>query len=358
MRDDIREWLTLANCQGVGALALRRLVEKFGTPGNVLRAPRIDHVQTDGIGPEAAAGIARADGAFADAQVRAAELHGVGLVTLADDAYPPRLRETAAPPPILSFRGDLALLAGPTVAMVGARQLTDYGRHVARMFAEELARRGVCVVSGMALGIDACAHEGALRGGGPTAAVLGTGLDHPYPATNRRLFDRICASGVVISEFPLGTRADPVNFPRRNATISGVSQGVVVVEAGPGSGSLLTAQYAAEQGREVFGIPGPVTSPKSLGPHELIREGATLAQSPESILVELGIAPRPTGHAPRLSGVEGEILACLTPGTGTHVDAIAESVGMPPHEVLGILLSLELGSHVTQMPGKRFALTN
>ena len=359
MREDITDWLTLAKCPGLGQVVFGRLIDRFGCPGRVLSASRSDLTSVDQIGFEVARSIQHADNRWADEQLSACLNHDVDIVTLADDTYPALLRETFAPPPLLFFKGHLDVTSRPSVALVGARSCSQYGRHIARMFGEELARRGVCVVSGLALGIDACAHEGALKGGA-TAAVMGTGLDHPYPKSNLNLFHQICDRGVVISEFPMGTTADPTHFPRRNQTIRGLSPGVTVVEGGPGSGSLLTAQFALEQNREVFAVPGLVTSSKSLGPHSLIRQGAHLAQSPDDILAEIDgvessaeILCRP---APELTGVEGEVVACLSPGSGIHVDAIASQVHLPAHEVLTILLQLELSSHVSQLPGKQFTL--
>lgn len=360
MREDIAEWLALANSPGLGPVGIRRLLDRFGSAGSVLSASRFDLEDVDQIGPEVASAIHRLDLTWADVQLASCSAHNVDILTIADSDYPALLLETFSPPPLLYVKGDHRILDRPSVALVGARNSSPYGRHVARSFGEELARKGVCVVSGMALGIDACSHEGALRGG-PTAAVLGTGLDHPYPISNLALFHQICEKGVVVSEFPMGTTADPKHFPRRNRTISGLSLAVVVVEGGPRSGSLLTAQYALEQDREVFAVPGPVTSPKSLGPHYLLQQGAHLAQSPGDILANIagveapGIPATPT-TATALSGVEGKIVACLSSGQVTHVDTIAHEVHLPPHKVLPILLALELASHVCQLPGKNFAL--
>lgn len=360
MRDDIADWLTLLKCPGLGPVAMGHLLARFTTPGAVLRASFSDLIQTESLGPEAARAVRKADMQWAEDQLLACDSHSVDILTLADEAYPEQLKNTFAPPPVLYVKGDISAATLPCVAIVGARKSTSYGRHIARMFGEELARRGVCVVSGLALGIDACAHQGALRGGA-TIAVMGTGLDHPYPLTNLAVFNEICEKGAVISEFPMGTRADPKHFPRRNQTISGISLGVLVVEAGPESGSLLTAQFAIDQNRDVFAIPGPVTSSNSLGPHDLIREGAVLAQSPDSILQELGllsdqsVRPHPQ-QVPALSGIEGEIVACLSSSGTSHVDTIATSVGRPSGEVLTILLGLELSSLVSQLPGKQFAL--
>jgi DNA processing protein len=359
MREDITDWLTLANCTGLGPIVTGRLIDRFGSPGSVLHASFSDLRATDQVGPELARSIRSADKAWADTQLAACRMHEVDILTLADDEYPAPLLETFTPPPLLYVKGHLSTLALPGVAVVGARTCTQYGRHVARMYAEELARRGVCVVSGLALGIDACAHEGALKGG-TTAAVMGTGLDHPYPKTNLSLFHQICEQGIVISEFPMGTGADPKHFPRRNQTISGLSQGVLVVEGGPGSGSLLTAQFALEQNREVFAVPGPVTSSKSLGPHNLIRQGAHLTQSPDCIFAELRgmeVAPHLSDTpSVKLSGLEGRIVDCLASETGVHVDTIADELSLPSHQVLPILLQLELSSYVDQLPGKRFSL--
>jgi DNA processing protein len=361
MRSDIADWLALANCPGLGPIGYRRIVAHFGSPGVALSASSSALRSIPQVGPEVARSIGMASHDYAATQLEACEKHSVSAITLADSNYPTLLLETFAPPPVLFAKGSMEALDRPTVAVVGARHCSQYGRHIARSFSEELARRGICVVSGMALGIDACAHEGALKGGA-TAAILGTGLDHPYPMSNLQLFHEICESGVVISEFPMGTTVDPKYFPRRNRTISGISQGVVVVEGGPRSGSLLTAQYALEQDREVFAVPGPVTSAKSLGPHHLIQEGAHLAQSPDDICNEI-LGSKGSEHTPivvpeTLSGIEGEIVSCLMSGHETHVDTIATEVKIPPHEALSILLTLELEARVRQLPGKHFALAH
>jgi len=360
MRSDIANWLALANCPGLGPIGYRRIVAHFGSPGVALSASSSALRSIPQVGPEVARSIGMASLDWADTQLEACEKHCVEAITLADSNYPALLLETFAPSPVLFAKGSMEALDRPTVAVVGARHCSQYGRHIARSFSEELSRRGICVVSGMALGIDACAHEGALKGGA-TAAILGTGLDHPYPRSNLQLFHEICESGVVISEFPMGTTADPKHFPRLNRTISGISQGVVVVvEGGPRSGSLLTAQYELEQDREVFAVPGPVTSAKSLGPHHLIQEGAHLAQSPDDIWNEIlgaaGSEHTPTVVPEALSGIEGEIVSCLMSGHETHVDAIATEVQIPSHEALSILLTLELDARVRQLPGKHFAL--
>jgi len=359
MREDALDWLALSHCDGMGAVTVRKLVQHFGSAGAVLEASAYDLADISRISDELARSIKAADRDWADQQVASCLRHLVDIVTFKDEAYPELLSQTSSPPAILFIKGDLSLLSLPTVAIIGARNCSAYGRHVAREFAQDLAQRGVCVVSGLALGIDACAHEGALRGGA-TAAVKGTGLDHPYPRTNQALFQQIGSEGLLISEFPMGTTADPKHFPRRNRTISGLSRSVVVVEGGRKSGSLLTAQYALEQNRDVFAVPGPVTSPKSLGPHHPIRQGAQLAQSAEDIAGEL-LDLRTSHQAARapsqmpLTGVEGEIVACLS-GEGAHVDTIADRIRRPAHEVLAILLGLELTSRVTQLPGKQFVL--
>ena len=362
MREDIVEWLALANSPGLGSVGIRRLVDRFGSAGSVLSASISDLREVEQIGLEVAREIRRSDCAWAHAQLASCATHNVDILTLADSAYPSLLLETFSPPPLLYLKDDFKVLQRPTVALVGARNSSPYGRHVAGTFAEEIAGKGVCVVSGMALGIDACAHVGALRTGA-TAAVLGTGLDHPYPVTNLALFHQICEKGVVLSEFPMGTTAHPKHFPRRNQTISGLSQGVVVVEGGPRSGSLLTAQYALEQNREVFAVPGPVTSAKSLGPHHLIRQGAHLAQSPDDILAHVsGVAapadPAASTTTSTFSDLEGKVIACLASGQLTHIDTIANEVHLPPHEVLAVLLTLELSSHICQLPGKQFTLNH
>jgi DNA processing protein len=270
------------------------------------------------------------------------------------------LREIEDAPMVIYLKGDTQPQDRYAIAIVGSRKPTHYGESVAENISEELASMGFTIVSGMARGIDALSHKGALSAGGRTIAVLGSGLDVPYPSENKMLMDRIASSGCVISEFPPGTPPDKENFPRRNRLISGLSLGTLVIEATSESGSLITARYALEQGREVFAVPGNITSSTSEGTNELIKKGAILARKAEDIIEEL--APVLKGYIRSKDKVKVEVteeeknLCNLLSGEPKQIDIISRESGLPSSKVLGILLGLELKGAVRQTTGKRFYL--
>jgi DNA processing protein len=292
-----------------------------------------------------------------------AKKKGYSLLTFEDGEYPLFLREIFDPPCVLYCRGRAESLRGPAVALVGTRKPTPYGKAVAERLAEDLASRGIVIVSGLALGIDACAHGGALKGG-RTVAVLGSGLDVMYPRHNRRLADAIASrDGAIVSEFPLGTEPFAANFPRRNRIIAGLSQAVVVVEAAEGSGSLITAQLALDEGREVAAVPGNITSEVSRGTHRLLRLGAKLVESWVDVAEELRPELRDevmargagtTGRLPLPTADETGVLDRLSADDVTHVDALVEATGRPVTEVLALLLSLEVKGLIAAGPGANF----
>ncbi|MDE2998664.1 MAG: DNA-processing protein DprA [Gemmatimonadota bacterium] len=365
MSKDILDWLTLHSVAGLGPVAFSALLRDFCKPDAVLRATRERLCTVPGIGPELANAIhSDRDPSWAEEQLRLAEDAGVHLLTLRCPDYPGYLRETYAPPPILYVVGKIGVCAHPTVAIVGSRSFTSYGRDIAYQMSGELVRQGITVVSGLATGIDTYAHRGALAERGYTAAVLGSGLDRPYPPQNRDLFHEINQTGATLSEFPMGASAEAHNFPRRNRIISGLSLGVLVIEAGERSGALITARLALDQNREVFAIPGPVHSGRSRGTNRLIRQGAVLVQSVEDILDEIrpqltqipfrNVRPEPAAEPPELSQRERQVYECLSPDMPAHVDAIADRTEMPAAGVLSVLLSLELAGVAEQLPGKRF----
>lgn len=376
-----REWLTLTLVPGVGTAMFVRLLARFRTAGNVLAASRGELEEV--VGPKLAQRIAQyADVADVDAQERAIEKYGVRLITLEDPAYPLRLAEIYDPPLVLFVRGDLLETDQYCMAIVGTRRATPYGIRMAEQFGRELAARGITVVSGMASGIDSAAHRGAIEAGGRTIAVLGNGVDVVYPPQNGELMDRIIANGCVISQFSMGTKPSPGHFPFRNRIISGMSQGALIVEAPLKSGALITARQAAEQGREVFAVPGQIGVLNSQGPHALIRDGAKLVETVEDILVELQLPPeffqvpapaieKPPSTAPSeeapvsrserpqippkgTSNVEQAILAMVAPD-GSCVDEIAAACRISVSEALSSLTLLELKGLVRQFSGKRFA---
>lgn len=295
-------------------------------------------------------------------RVRAALLHsGARIVVPGDPDYPPGLGDLHDPPVCLFVRGRSPDPWPPAVAVVGARRCTAYGREVAEWLAREVARVGLAVISGAARGIDAAAHRGALAGRGTTIAVLGSGIDVPYPRTNRGLIEDVARRGLVVSEYPPGVEARPHRFPARNRLVAALARGVVVVEGAPDSGSLITVEFAGDLGREVMAVPGAVTGPLSAAPHALIRDGAALVRGPQDILAALGMEPAPGSPQdaaaavdPRVSGLTAEerSLLAAVPGTAATLDAVAAAAGMPPGRALRVLSSLELRGLVLATGGR------
>lgn len=286
----------------------------------------------------------------------------IALVCPDDSRYPALLRTIADPPALLYCKGDLECLARPAVAVVGSRAASTYGRRIAFELAGELARRGICVVSGMALGIDGEAHRGALAAGGSTIGVLGCGIDVVYPRRHGQLYREMEARGLLVSEYALGDRPEGFRFPERNRIISGLALGVVVVEAGIQSGSLITARLALEQGREVFAVPGRVDSAKSRGAHRLLQEGAKLVQGADDIFEELYLLQTAGGTADQAaaapsaapeSGDEQLLLSCLDVYPAT-IDELVRESGLRQADVFDLLLRLELKGMVRQLPGQQY----
>lgn len=282
---------------------------------------------------------------------------GHHLLTLQDPAYPPLLREITDPPPILFVLGQPSVLSTPQLAMVGSRNPSALGRTTAHEFAQCMAEAGFTITSGLALGIDAASHRGALAGTGLTVAVAGTGLDRVYPARHRELAREIVELGALVSEFPPGTAAQANHFPRRNRIISGLSMGTLVVEAAMKSGSLITARQALEQGREVFAIPGSIQNPLARGCNALIKEGAKLVETAQDILEEFGhfnadhgMCPVPSESDVDLQDEHEKILKSVA-YTPTSVDTLVEETGLPPESISSVLLVLELQGFVSSAPG-------
>jgi DNA processing protein len=349
-------WLELALIAELTPRHADLLVRHFGSPMAVLRAGR-DELVAAGVSAKVAAAMGEAGGR-AGRELRAAHARGARVIVRGDDAYPALLREVPDPPLALTVRG--ALTSEPCVAIVGARRASEYGRRVAFELARDLARAGLTVVSGLAAGIDAAAHRGALEGGGRTVAVLGTGIDVVYPSWHAELALGVAAQGALVSEFPCGTPPLPHHFPRRNRIIAGLALGTVVVEATEDSGSLLTAQHANEQGRAVFAVPGRLGVPVHRGPHRLIREGARLVRGADDVIEELAphlgplLAERRAAAATAgLSDAERRLLATIE-SDGLHVDEVIRRAAVPAEHVLETLLALELRGLVRQLPGKRF----
>ncbi|MEO8039066.1 MAG: DNA-processing protein DprA [Betaproteobacteria bacterium] len=349
---DLSHWLRLALTPGIGPRTARALLQAFGSPeAAVMAAPlALEHV----VPREVAAALA-SDAALEGIETTLAWLDQPGnhVVTLADDDYPRSLLEIADPPVVLFVKGRRELIGAATIAIVGSRNATPQGTATARAFALALSDAGLAIVSGLALGIDAAAHEGGLEGRSGTVAVTGTGLDIVYPARNRALAHRIAERGVLVSEFALGTGALAHNFPRRNRLISGLSRGVLVVEAAIKSGSLTTARFAAEQGREVFAIPGSIHSPVSRGCHALIKQGAKLVESARDVLEELHL-PTSIGTPPAEDATTEDAILTLLGHDPCDLDTLSVRAGLGIDILSARLLELELEGLVASLPGGRY----
>lgn len=356
--DERAAWLALSSISGIGSRRLATLISRFGTADAVFTASREELASLEGFTERGARAVLAADRRRADEIVHAAESQGQRVLTPTDSDYPAMLRAIPDPPAVLFVRGDVTLLGGRAVAIVGSRNHTRYGAEVAARLAEEAVQGGALVVSGMALGLDAVAQAAALDAGGTTVGVLGTGVDVTYPRQNARLFDRVVATGALISEHAPGDRGHRGAFPRRNRLISGLAVALVVVEAAEGSGTLITVDCALEQGREVFAVPGPITSPTSRGTNRLLRDGATPILEAGDLLRALGGDAPMSGSLPSpppctLSAEEARVLNALTTEP-VHIDVLAHRVGTPIGSLLGALLGLELGGLVEQLPGSHF----
>ena len=388
----------------VGSTRLRRLLDAFGDLERLFRATVQELQRVEGIGAGLAERIASGtrDERRLEREMALAKEQGVTILSLEDAEYPQPLRTIHDPPLALYVRGTLSPADEMAVAIVGARRASLYGMQSAERLGYDLSLRGVTVVSGLARGIDSAAHRGALKAGGRTLAVLGSGMSRLYPPEHTELADEVARHGALLSEYPMEVEPLPHNFPRRNRLISGLSLGVVVVEAAQRSGALITADCALEQGREVFAVPGPMTAVTSQGTHHLLKQGARLVTSVEDILEELRLSPQPVGVSvnlsltqlrtssrdPRgtkslskdqtealapsahrgdalaaqphrsskelLSEPERRVFACLDALEPLYIDAIASSSGMVVAEVSSALLQLELKSLIRQLPGKQF----
>jgi len=368
--NSLRDWIALSFVTGVGSRTAAMLIDTLGSPTAVfeasshalesagLKRETIDVIKSSETREKAAHEIAEL-----------ARLSGEAL-TLTDERYPKLLRETYDPPIVLYCLGDLvAVFSQPVIAIVGSRRCSTYGRNVAEKLSRDLAERGVTIVSGLARGIDSAAHRGALDGRGLTVGVMGTGLDAVYPKENRKLAERIVEKGALITEFPLTTPPVSQNFPFRNRVISGVSLGVMVVEGAERSGSLITARLAYEQGRDVFAVPGNITSAKSFGPNYLIKDGAKLVQTWRDVIEELPAEMKATILSAErgesrikqividevaLSESERKVLKMLTTDDSVHIDQLISKSGLSLGELMGALLQLEMTDRIRQLPGKSF----
>jgi len=350
----LKAWLSLSLTRGLGAESARRLLKEFGSPDAVFTASinSLKSVVKSDVAAEISTGIAEDAIASTLAWLEDPNNH---ILTLADDDYPQALLNIPDPPLLLYVKGRPDLLNRAALAVVGSRNATPQGIGNAEAFAKALSDAGLCIISGMAHGIDAAAHRGALRGQGSSIAIVGTGLDKVYPAANRELAHELAQRGALISEFPLGTPPLAANFPRRNRLISGMSAGCLVVEAGLQSGSLITARLALEQGRDVFAIPGSIHAPQSKGCHVLLKQGAKLVETAQDILEELsGLFPTPAHNT---SANRGDILnpnSALLDHIGfdpVDVDTLRARSGLTIGELSAMLLTLELEGLISTLPG-------
>lgn len=356
------DWLALHLVPGLGNMAFKKLLDRFGDPAEVFRAAPKDLAQVEGLRKQVAQGIAQQRFSQDPQSVlRDLEKLEARMVVFSDPDYPEPLREIHDPPMVLYAKG-LDIPAKTTfVAVVGSRNSTPYGVKTAENLAQGLARRGLGIVSGLARGIDSAAHWGCVEGRSFSVGVLGTGIDVVYPPSNKKLFDVMNEKGAVITEFPLKTPPEPKNFPIRNRLISGLSRGVIVVEATMKSGSLITASVALEQGREVFAVPGSVHSFKSKGCHFLLKQGAKLVENADDVLDELGLnysyADKKDSYTepplPPLEDNEKKVYDLLG-DYPVHIDDIAREGNMEPGTASAVLMRMELKGIVRQLPGKLF----
>ena len=354
-------WFALKSVPQVGNVTFRRLLEQFGSPEQVFRADEGALARHRGVSSCLAAAIKSHDYRdFAARECEAVIKAGVQIVTFTAENYPRILLEIPDPPPFLYVKGEVRG-SEPTIALVGSRRASTYGLTTTARLATDLAFQGVTVVSGMARGVDTAAHRGALAADGRSIGVLGCGIDVVYPPENRRLFDEMAEKGALVSEFPMGASPLAENFPRRNRIISGMSRGVLVVEATENSGSLITAQCALDQGREVFAVPGNINLASSRGTNRLIKQGAKLVECVEDILDELPDWPGRTGEAPVIPDFgltpRESALYTLLAEAPLHIDELIVKSSLTVGDVSATLLRLELKGAVMQLPGKMFAIS-
>lgn len=368
MRDEtkIREYLRLTLADGVGPKTFKSLVETFGSPRDVALAGPSAWKRVDGIGPKTVEAMQAVTDETIEDELAVAAKHNTQIICIDDEDYPPLLKRIHNPPPVLYVKGRMEKEDAVAIAIVGSRRCTHYGLEQAERFGGLLGRAGFTVISGGARGIDTSAHRGAFYAGGRTVIVQGTGLASPYPRENVPFFETILEGncGAMISELPMRTTPNPGNFPARNRIISGMSLGVMVVEAGLPSGALITAKEALEQNREVFAVPGRVDSPQSAGTHQLLREGATLAADLDDIIKALGQVGAeldkrdelPTPVKPQNLSPAQDALYGLLAEKAMTLDELCRATGGQPGQVAGDLTLLALRGTITQQPGNVFTL--
>lgn len=362
-------WLALGLTPGLASRLSARVLRKFGSPEAVFRASKRD-LEACHLPSETSEAVVKKK-AFPRAEKELAavrKIDGCSLVNWTEPEYPQTLLQIYDPPVLLYVRGDAQVLNSPSLSIVGSRRPTVYGTQMAQRLGRELAARGLVIVSGLARGIDAIAHQGAMDAHGRAIGVLGTGVDVCYPKENKKLYEKVLERGAIISEFPLRTHPAPENFPVRNRIVAGMPLGAVVVEGAQYSGSLITARLAMEFGREVFGVPGNVTQPVSFAPNQLIKQGAKLVTCAEDVIEELPTpvraalvqAEKPEAEqrnllaADGLNGSEKKLYELLSADEPVPIDELVERSGLNSSEVLATLFTLEMKGIVRQLPGKQF----
>jgi DNA processing protein len=360
---DKEQLINLYAIPGVGATRIRALVAHFKSSENIFNASLKQLTAVDGVEIKTAKSIKDySNFDYGTQQVNKAKQAEIDIIDFWDERYPENLKRIYDPPAFIFVEGTLAMQDKYAIAVVGTRIPTSYGKLVAEKIAKELTQKGLVIVSGLARGIDTISHWAAVQSGGRTIAVMGSGLDHVYPGENRKLAEKIIEQGALISEVPMGTKPDAVNFPKRNRIISGLALGTVVVEAGLKSGALLTANYALEQNREIFAVPGNINSPKSNGTNQIIKDGAKLISSANDVLTELEpqlkhflkLDEAKSKEMPEdLSELEKILLNNLS-NEPIHIDKLSNVIGKSTAETLSTLLPLEFKDLVKQLPGKLF----
>ncbi len=380
---DLKYWIAFDKVRRLGTVRFRLLEGFFGSLKDAWFAP-IRHIRTAGLDRRTASYVEQARKTI-DPDSELDQLHkaGVSAFTWNDDGYPSLLKQIPDPPPVLYVKGKIEPEDQRSIALVGTRRATPYGREAAETLATDLTRSGITVVSGLARGIDTVAHRASLNANGRTLAVLASGVDYIYPRENKQLANEITQAGALISEHPLGVRPDPRQFPRRNRLMSGMTLGTLVIEAGKGSGAIWTVRHALEQDRDVFCIPGSIFSPNSFGPNQLIQEGAKLVMDHQDILQEMNLntiynlpfqagpppkRKQPVAAAapseqmtlkpaePRLEGDEKTLLDQIS-YEPVHIDQICRGAGLPAHVVSSTLTIMEINGLVKQVPGMQYVLT-
>ena len=355
--DEKQFWIGLTLVRGIGAVRLQSLIDHFGDAKSAWQgAP--DELRAAGLGTKVIERLLEVRKSV-DLEKLWDKItaQGIQILTWDDELYPPRLKEIEQPPPVLYVRGELLPEDHFAVAIVGTRKITSYGRQVTEELSAFLAANGVTVVSGLARGVDAVAHSAAIKAGGRTVAVLGSGVDRIYPPENRAIAEQMMSRGALVSDYPVGTAPESTNFPPRNRIISGLSLAVVVIEAGETSGALITAEFAAEQGREVFAVPGSILAPQSKGTNKLIQNGALPLLSPQDLLQALNLTRVGAQKAARKILPADEVEAQLLNALGDeplHVDEIRNQTGLPVEKVSAALVMMELKGMVRQVGGMNY----